>query len=820
LVQQGVGKLVLTGINTNFSGGIWATNFLQMGNGVSGTLGTGPVTNNRALILDVGPNPSSTVAVPSSISGSGSVTNIGPGLTLLSGTNTYTGNTVIPEGTIQLGSSGALPSATALYMDANTSPGLTGTLDLNGQNVTIASLQGGAGGNGTAGFVTSLIVNNASGAGTNTLTINGSITNTTFYGQILDNNNAGTGKVALMLNNYAALTLGAGYNNLGTATFPSLFSGGITVSNAYLYLGVNNNTDLSSGTSAAGIGNITLEGGQGTIITNQITNSITGYPTNGTLFATGAVGNNGNGAQACTVASITVPAGQFGTIVGAQRGTFTSTLIGGGTLFFNTQYARDSLTLHDGGFNGTIVFEAITPFASVGVAAGGTGGALPLNATEGFANASVFLQTNNTSGAPASAPAVLDICGTVANNVLPWGSLAGGDSTVALDGGTNPGSEGSAATIYAVGSLNTSTTVGAVIRDAGAGLRKVGTGTLTLTNNTLSFGGQLVVSNGTLSFVPLSPPGTTIISIVTNITSTTTNVVTNYNTLVINYPKSSTYLIGTNITIVSPGVLDLSQVGSNTLYLGHNGAQSLFGNGTLNGSLTATNTGNAMVVSPGRRASAAGVNPGIFPGNMTVNGSALFGISSTFIMNINRTSTPSYDSFTALGGLNINAAALVVNNAGDTAFPGQTTNVFKFFPAAVQVSLGATGGGITNISVPTNLPAGMFWVTNLNGTLAGYPTVPAGSMAIVNTNPFVPTGPAGGAFKMTTSVSGGNLTLAWPTNQIGYRLQAQTNTLAQGLGTNWVDIDAQFTPAANTTNQVVIPIYTGNGSVFYRLIYP
>jgi hypothetical protein len=35
-----------------------------------------------------------------------------------------------------------------------------------------------------------------------------------------------------------------------------------------------------------------------------------------------------------------------------------------------------------------------------------------------------------------------------------------------------------------------------------------------------------------------------------------------------------------------------------------------------------------------------------------------------------------------------------------------------------------------------------------------------------------------------------------------------------------VDIDAQFTPAANTTNKVNIPVNAGNGSVFYRLIYP
>ena len=63
-----------------------------------------------------------------------------------------------------------------------------------------------------------------------------------------------------------------------------------------------------------------------------------------------------------------------------------------------------------------------------------------------------------------------------------------------------------------------------------------------------------------------------------------------------------------------------------------------------------------------------------------------------------------------------------------------STNVFRFFSNSVNVALGGFSGGITNISVQTNLPPGMFWRTNLNGTLAGYPTIPAGSMAIINTN--------------------------------------------------------------------------------------
>ena len=64
-------------------------------------------------------------------------------------------------------------------------------------------------------------------------------------------------------------------------------------------------------------------------------------------------------------------------------------------------------------------------------------------------------------------------------------------------------------------------------------------------------------------------------------------------------------------------------------------------------------------------------------------------------------------------------------------------------------------------------------------------------------------------------VTGNSLTLNWPADHVGWRLQVQTNDVTQGLGMNWVDV-----VGATTTNQMTIPIYPANGSVFYRMIYP
>ncbi len=65
------------------------------------------------------------------------------------------------------------------------------------------------------------------------------------------------------------------------------------------------------------------------------------------------------------------------------------------------------------------------------------------------------------------------------------------------------------------------------------------------------------------------------------------------------------------------------------------------------------------------------------------------------------------------------------------------------------------------------------------------------------------------------SYSGGNLNLSWPPNYLGYTLQAQTNTVKTGIGTNWVTI-----PNSTTVTNIAIPVYSGNGCVFYRLLNP
>jgi hypothetical protein len=75
----------------------------------------------------------------------------------------------------------------------------------------------------------------------------------------------------------------------------------------------------------------------------------------------------------------------------------------------------------------------------------------------------------------------------------------------------------------------------------------------------------------------------------------------------------------------------------------------------------------------------------------------------------------------------------------------------------------------------------------------------------VNTNPT----------NIVSVVSGNNLTVSWPADHTGWRLQSQTNAIGVGLRSNWVDV-----AGSTSVNQLTIPISRANGSVFFRMVYP
>ena len=106
---------------------------LQVGNGgTSGSL-LGNVTDNALLAFDRA-DPSYTFT--GNIGGSGSIEQIGGGVLILAGTNSYGGATTVASGMLQFATSAALPPTSPLSVSSGA------TINLNGVNVTASAIGG------------------------------------------------------------------------------------------------------------------------------------------------------------------------------------------------------------------------------------------------------------------------------------------------------------------------------------------------------------------------------------------------------------------------------------------------------------------------------------------------------------------------------------------------------------------------------------------------------------------------------------------------------------------------------------------------------
>ncbi|WP_339804245.1 autotransporter-associated beta strand repeat-containing protein [Saezia sanguinis] len=130
LQKEGAGKLILTGNNTYTGGTVIAQGVLQ-GNAQSIR---GDVLNYAELVFDQVAD----ATFANNITGTGNLTKEGAGVLTLSGSNTYSGDTLVNHGTLQAGGVNAL--AQGHYSISS-----TGTLDLNGYDLTMNSLSGDAG---------------------------------------------------------------------------------------------------------------------------------------------------------------------------------------------------------------------------------------------------------------------------------------------------------------------------------------------------------------------------------------------------------------------------------------------------------------------------------------------------------------------------------------------------------------------------------------------------------------------------------------------------------------------------------------------------
>jgi autotransporter-associated beta strand protein len=276
----------------------------------------------------------------------------------------------------------------------------------------------------------------------------------------------------------------------------------------------------------------------------------------------------------------------------------------------------------------------------------------------------------------------------------------------------------------------------------------------TITVSNLISGSGSVMQNGS---------GTLILSAANTYVGNTT---VNAGTLALVEPGS---ISASALVIISNGaILDVTSRNDQTLTL--ISEKTLKGSGSVKGNLTAQ---SGSTISPGDT-----IGTLIVQSNITLSGFIL--------MELNRTNGPANDELVSVGGTITAGGTLTVTNLGPMLQPGDT---FQLFNRSVV--------GFTTVSLPNIAP--YVWTNNLAVNGAIQVVLP---MATNPTNIIV-------------QLNGGNLTLAWPSDHIGWKLQAQTNDLAVGVGTNWVDVSG-----STITNQMNIPISPANGGVFFRLISP
>jgi len=438
LIQEGTGKLTLTGANT-FNGGTsivelqdlatgqFLTGTLQIGNG--GTSGSveGNIRDYGSLVFDR----SDALTYDGVISGTGSLTQAGTSALTLTGVNTYTGGTTIDSGsTLALAGSGSIATSSGVY-DA-------GTLDVSG--ITAG---------GAAAVIQSLSGTGAVTLGTQTLTLSNA--SDEFSGVI-----TGGG----------ALTLSGGSETLSGG---NSYSGGTTINAGTLQIG-------NGGTTGSITGNVTDDGSlvfdRGDAVTYGNFISGAGSVTQagaGTLTLTGmntySGGTNIN-AGVLQVSSDANLGGAFGAVsidggtlqAGASFISEHTIAVGNLATIDTNGYA---LTLD--GISGSVV--GITP--GVGTLVKKGAGTLTFSVLAGPAWGSTTINAGTLALAgPVAMPGQLTIASGATFDISPYSGMAvnssvsalGGDGIVAL--GSN--------TLDMLGG-NVSWTFDGVIADGGTG---------------------------------------------------------------------------------------------------------------------------------------------------------------------------------------------------------------------------------------------------------------------------------------------------------------------------------------------------------------
>ena len=674
----------LTPAQTTINGGT-----LQATGGISFSANRGVTLGASGGTFDVN---GSTITMGSVIAGTagGSLTvasTAGGGTLLLNGACTYGssgggGATTINNGTLQLGTTNALPTTTAVTI-ANTTGAI---LDVNGNTQTIASLTGSA--NSDVKLST----------GSAALTINGAATSV--YSGLIEK--AGS----LIVNGSSTIVTLSGANT---------YSGGTTLTAGTL------NINNGGATSAIGTGALTINGGT---IDNTSSGALTVGSNNAQTWAgnyafTGTKSlNMGTGAVTMTAnTTITANANTL-TEGGAISGAYTLTKAGAGTLALVTGSSYPTFVINGGTVSATgqTAFGAtpggltaaqttmnggtiqatggITFSANRGVTLGANGGTFDVNGNT-IALGSVIAGTSGGSLTVASTAGG----GTLQlNAACTYGSSGGGGNTTINNGTLQLGITNALPTTTAVTIANAT---GAILDVNG------NTQTIASLAGGGGTGGKVTIGTGTLT---VNGSASTNFA---GVISQTGALVFSGNGGMLTLSGANTY---TGATTVSAGTLNVtgstaagSAVGVTT---GATNSATLAGNGTVNGNVTLTGTSSSVLalVSPGD-ATSAGSAGTLATSTTTSTGVLTFNNYSGYKCDINAisgTAGTNWDLVTAYSIAFATSSNIKIYVTGNPAsFSNTTGYTWKI--------ASATGANVTTLGNATFT----FDISGFTPTLAG-----------------------------------------------------------------------------------------------------
>jgi autotransporter-associated beta strand protein len=525
LNQIGSGTTILTAANTYTGGTTISTGTLQIGDG--GTTGgiTGNVIDNGRLAFDR----SDIVTFSGPVSGIGSLEQIGPGTTILTADNTYTGGTTISTGTLQIGNGGTAGGIMGNVTD-------NGTLAFDRSDIVTFS-----------GLVSGTGRLEQTGAGTTLLTADNTFTGgTTISAGTLQLGNGGTtgGLVGNIIDNGTVA-----FDRGDIVTFPGVIAGSGSLSQigSGSTILTANNTYTAGTTIAAG----TLQLGDG-----GTSGSIVGDVTdNGTL-------------QIDRSNPLTLPGTISGTGGLSQIGPGTTVLTANNTYTGGTTIGAGTLLLGDGGTAGGIVGDVTD------------NGTLAFDRRDTVTFPGVISGTGELSQI-GSGTTIL-----TADNTYTGGTVIGAGTLQLGNGGTSGSIVGNITdnSILAISRSDVVTLPGVIF---GPGqLTQIGTGTTVLTGENVYAGGT-IIGAGTLQLGAGADTG----SIVGNVTDNGTLAFDRSD--VVTFPGTisgtgALSQIGTGTTILTADntYTGGTTITAGTLQLGNGGASgSIVGNVTDNGTL-------------------------------------------------------------------------------------------------------------------------------------------------------------------------------------------------------------------------------------------